>query len=145
MNKQLTHEFRLPDPVLLEPIRDPRLELELMRRRLGQLSEANQTLQQQLVRQQSMPGLPRRPRYWAVRQYPWSFRVASMAVWAIALLVMGLVMALLVEGTFGWIEAFEGTRALFCDLVKPLLLVFLGLGLMVTLRDQLTAPGRKGL
>jgi hypothetical protein len=141
MNKQLNREFRLPDPVLVEPINDPRLERELMRRRIDQLTEANRALQ---VPQTQIPQTPiRRPRYWAVRQYPWSFRAAGMVTWAIALLLLGLVMAMLVEGTFGMTEAFNGTLALTQDLMKPILLVLLGSGLMLTLRDQLTTSARQ--
>ncbi|NJM44929.1 MAG: hypothetical protein HC860_01210 [Alkalinema sp. RU_4_3] len=142
MNKQLNHEFRLPDPVLVEPMIDPRLERELMRRRIDQLTEANRALQTQV------PLLPtasplRRNRYWAVRQYPWSFRAAGRLTWAIALLLLGLVMALLVEGTLGMTEAFEGTLALTQDVMKPVLLVLLGTGLIITLRDQLTTNKRQ--
>jgi hypothetical protein len=141
MNKQLNREFRLPDPVQVEPITDPRLERELMRRRIDQLTEANRVLQ---VPQTQIPQTPsRRPRYWTVRQYPWSFRAAGMVTWAIALLLLGLVMALLVESTFGLTEAFNGTLAITQDVMKPVLLVLLGSGLMVTLRDQLTGSARQ--
>jgi hypothetical protein len=140
MNKQLNHEFRLPDPVLLEPITDPRLERELMRRRIDQLTEANRVLQTRIAAPQAAP---RRPRYWAVRQYPWSFRAAGWVTWAVALLLLGLVMALMVEGTFGLTEAFDGTLALIQFVMKPILLVLLGLGLMVTLRDQLSTSARE--
>jgi hypothetical protein len=140
MNKQLNHEFRLPDPVLLEPIADPRLERELMRRRIDQLTEANRVLQVQPPQTQ-IPS--RRPRYWTVRQYPWSFRVAGMVTWAIALLLLGLVMALLVESTFSLTDAFNGTLAITQDVMKPVLLVLLGSGLMITLRDQLATSARQ--
>jgi hypothetical protein len=148
MNKQLNHEFRLPDPVLAEPINDPRLERELMRRRIDQLTQANRALHAQAVQTQiPQTQIPqtqiRRPRYWAVRQYPWSFRAVGMVTWAIVLLLLGLVMAMLVEVTFGMTEAFNGTLALTQDLMKPILLVLLGSGLMLTLRDQLTAPVRQ--
>jgi hypothetical protein len=140
MNKQLNHEFRLPDPVLTEPINDPRLERELMRRRIDQLTEANRALQ---VPQTQIPQTPvRRQRYWAVREYPWSFRLGGRLVQAMVLLLLGLVMALLVEGTFGLTEAFQGTLAITQDLMKPILLVLLGSGLMLTLRDQLATSAR---
>ncbi len=140
MNKQLNREFRLPDPVSVEPITDPRLERELLRRRIDQLTETNRVLQARPA--QTAPPI-RRPRYWAVRQYPWSFRAAGMVTWAIALLLLGLVMALLVESTFGLTEAFNGTVALTQDVMKPVLLVLLGSGLMITLRDQLTTSARQ--
>jgi hypothetical protein len=140
MNKQLNREFRLPDPVQVEPITDPRLERELMRRRIDQLTETNRVLQAQPPQTQ-IPS--RRPRYWTVRQYPWSFRAAGMVTWAIALLLLGLVMALLVESTFGLTDAFNGTLAITQDVMKPVLLVLLGSGLMVTLRDQLTGSARQ--
>jgi hypothetical protein len=140
MNKQLNHEFRLPDPVLLEPITDPRLERELMRRRIDQLTEANRVLQ---VQPTQIPQTPmRRPQYWAVRQYPWSFRAVGRLVQAIGLLLLGLVMALLVESTFGLTDAFNGTLAITQDVMKPVLLVLLGSGLMLTLRDQLLRATR---
>jgi hypothetical protein len=141
MNKQLNREFRLPDPVSVEPIIDPRLERELLRRRIDQLTETNRVLQARPA-QTTLPPI-RRPRYWAVRQYPWSFRAAGMVTWAIALLLLGLVMALLVESTFGLTEAFNGTLALTQDVMKPVLLVLLGSGLMITLRDQLTTSARQ--
>jgi hypothetical protein len=140
MNKQLNREFRLPDPILVEPINDPRLERELMRRRIDQLTEANRALQTQ-PSQTQIPS--RRPRYWAVRQYPWSFRAAGMVTWAMALLLLGLAMALLVEGTFNLTEAFKGTLTLTQAVMKPILLVLLGSGLMVTLRDQLMTSARR--
>jgi hypothetical protein len=141
MNKQLNHEFRLPDPVLVEPINDPRLERELMRRRIDQLTAANRALQ---VPQTQIPQTSiRRPRYWTVRQYPWSFRLGGRLVQAIALLLMGLVMALLVEGTFNLTEAFNGTLAIIQDLMKPILLALIGSGLMLTLRDQITTSARQ--
>jgi hypothetical protein len=155
MNKQLNPEFRpelrpefrLPDPVLVEPIADPRLERELMRRRIDQLTQTNQALQAQFAqgltpRTLPSPGPNRR---WAVRQYPWSFRTGALVVWSLGLLLLGLVMALLVEGTLGWTEAFNGTLALTQDLIKPLMLVLLGIGVMLTLRDQLSNEGRRDL
>jgi hypothetical protein len=140
MNKQLNREFRLPDPVLVEPINDPRLERELMRRRIDQLTEANRALQTQ-PSQTQIPS--RRPRYWAVRQYPWSFRLAGRLVQAMVLLLLGLVMTMLVEGTFGWTEALNSTLDITQDLMKPILLVLLGSGLMLTLRDQLATSARQ--
>jgi hypothetical protein len=140
MNKQLNHEFRLPDPVQVEPITDPRLERELMRRRIDQLTEANRVLQIQPPQTQ-LPS--RRPRYWTVRQYPWSFRLCGRLVQAMVLLLLGLVMTMLVEGTFGWTEALNSTLDITQDLMKPILLVLLGSGLMLTLRDQLATSARQ--
>jgi hypothetical protein len=143
MNKQLNHEFRLPDPVLVEPITDPRLERELMRRRIDQLTENNRVLQAQPALTQIPQTLRLRPRYWAVRQYPWSFRAVGRLVQAIGLLLFGLVMALLLEGTFNLPEAFSGTLAIAKALSKPILLALIGSGLMLTLRDQLTTSSRQ--
>jgi hypothetical protein len=141
MNKQLNREFRLPDPVQVEPITDPRLERELMRRRIDQLTEANRALQ---APQTQIPQTPiRRPRYWAVRQYPWSFRLAGRLVQAMVLLLLGLVMTMLVEGTFGLTEALNSTLDITQDLMKPILLVLIGSGLMLTLRDQLATSARQ--
>jgi hypothetical protein len=141
MNKQLNREFRLPDPVLVEPINDPRLERELMRRRIDQLTAANRALQ---VPQTQIPQTSiRRPRYWAVRQYPWSFRLGGRLVQAMVLLLLGLVMTMLVEGTFGMTKALNSTLDMTQDLMKPILLVLLGSGLMLTLRDQLATSARQ--
>jgi hypothetical protein len=141
MNKQLNREFRLPDPVLAEPINDPRLERELMRRRIDQLTAANRALQ---VPQTQIPQTSiRRPRYWAVRQYPWSFRLGGRLVQAMVLLLLGLVMTMLVEGTFGMTKALNSTLDMTQDLMKPILLVLLGSGLMLTLRDQLATSARQ--